>query len=237
MAETKPKVTTTKSVPAPRYMYGIDTVLAPNNLPLGTNTVLAPETESEAPVMPQGDASTTSAPSEIYSNTPRPITTGAPAPDAYPTSASPSSPVGTPVGAPVGTNTVLAPVGTNTVLAPDQIMPNANTNLFNPEANASRERIEAGRNAKEVQLQKDKLKSREQVHRGIGGAIISDENPLGYAGGSPFGSPMRFNSAPAITPQTMSPQTVGQGNTPNKDKRYVPDPAVFGGNTSVKSRI
>ena len=98
--------------------------------------------------------------------------------------------IGTPSPQPPATT----PPAANTTLTSAQIAPGANTSLFGPEYFENKLEVAKLNNATAIEMQGKTLASREPRRLGIGGQPITNANPLGYAGGSPFGSPMRFLS-------------------------------------------
>lgn len=131
---------------------------------------------------------------------------GAPAPANPPPVAPVASASTAPAPVTPGNNPLVAPA--LPTIAPIQMDMGA--------SNESKERIDAGRNASQEKMQQDRLNARKPIRLGIGGAEITDANPLGYAGGSPFGSPMRF-STPAERQAKIDANNEGKSALPTRE--------------------
>ena len=103
-----------------------------------------------------------------------------------------------------------------TTLAPEQIAAGANTSLFGPEYFQNKLDVAKLNNATAIEMQGKTLASREPRHLGIGGQPITDANPRGDAGGSPFGSPMRF-STPAERQAKIDANNEGKSALPTRE--------------------
>lgn len=108
------------------------------------------------------------------------------------------------------------PPAANTTLAQDQIAPGANTSLFGPDYFQNKLDVAKLNNATAIEMQGKTLASREPRHLGIGGQQITDANPRGDAGGSPFGSPMRF-STPAERQAKIDANNEGMSALPTRE--------------------